>query len=142
MDIRKSTTDACVAVAEHEAPGYKALLETDGDWIAALMNGGPDSWSVPARLEKHNLTDELFVLVAGKGCLVIGGNNEHPDTLSVLPMKRGVLYNVKRGTWHANPMTADGKMVIVERNPKGLEADFTTREELSETQRATISLCE
>ena len=129
-----------VDIAEYDGPGYKALLETDGDWIAALMNGTPDSWAAPALLEKHNLTDELFVLVSGQGCLVLGGDGEQLGELDVLPMKQGTLYNVKRGTWHANPMTPDGKMVIIERNPKGIEKGFTTRVDLTAEQREAIRL--
>ena len=128
----------CIDIAEYDGPGYKALLETDGDWIAALMNGTPDSWVPPALLEKHNLTDELFVLVSGQGCLVLGGNDEQPGEIEVLPMKQGALYNVKRGAWHATLMTADGKIVIIERNPKGIEKDFTTRVDLTEPQREAI----
>ena len=59
-------------------------------------------------LERHHLTDAVFVLLAGSASLVIG--LEKAET----HMEQGKLYNVKKGTWHALLMSEDAKVVIVE----------------------------
>lgn len=125
-------------VAGHDGPGYKPLLQSDGDWMAAIMNGTPTSWSVPEKIEKHPRTDELFVLVAGRAIMVIAGCGEKPGEIHQLEMQSNVLYNVKRGYWHITPMSADAKVIIVERT--GTNIDGSLLLPLSKSQRAAIRL--
>ena len=125
-------------VVGHDGPGYKPLLESDGDWVAAIMNGTPTSWSVPEMIQKHPGTDELFVLVAGRAIMVVAGAGEKPGEIHQVEMKPNVLYNVKRGYWHATLMSTDAKIVIIERT--GTNIDGSVPGPLSESQRAAIKL--
>lgn len=128
-----------VEVGQYEEPGYKPVIRSAGDWMAALLNGSDESWSVPEKLEMHPETDELFALMSGKAHLVTGGCGETPGIVEVTPMEAGVLYNVKAGTWHWTPMTRDATFVIVEKT--GTNTDGTTRyETLSKEQREGIVL--
>ena len=43
--------------------------------MAAIVNGTPDSWRAPEEIEVHPNTDELFVLVTGRACLLMGGGD-------------------------------------------------------------------
>ncbi|MDR3191835.1 MAG: hypothetical protein LBT87_02080, partial [Treponema sp.] len=59
-------------------------------------------------------TDEVFVLVKGSGALVLGGNGDVPLEPEIVWMQPGLLYNVTRGTWHANAFMPGAQVVIVE----------------------------
>ena len=113
-----------VEIQGHNGPGYKPLIESGGDWMAAVMNGTPASWSVPGVIEQHPNTDELFVLVSGRAYMVVAGNGEKPGRISQHEMQLNVLYNVKAGTWHVNPMTPDARFVIIEKT--GTNVDGTS----------------
>jgi ureidoglycolate hydrolase len=127
-----------VDTAAHDAPGYKPLLVSDGDWMAAIMNGTRTSWTVPTLIEHHPKTDELFVLVAGRAMLIAAGRGKHPGRVRCVEMKRNVLYNVKAGTWHATPMTPRARFIIIERTGTDKTGSFS--EPLSAAQRSAIRL--
>ena len=124
-----------VVIAEFNGPSYKPVIQSDADWMAAVMNGEKDSWRMPERIEKHLNSDELFVLLAGKALMITGGYGEEPGKINVLRMKKNLLYNVKAGTWHATPMGKDGKFLIIERKDTR-----TRRVPLTPTQKKTIKL--
>jgi len=125
-----------VEIADHTEPGYRPLIESDGDWMAAIMNGPVESWRVPEEVEQHPATDELFVLVAGRARLIVVGSAETPGEIHQLEMERNVLHNVKAGTWHATPMSQDARFVIVER--KGTNVTGSRLVPLTEAQKAAI----
>lgn len=126
-----------VDIAATNQPGYHPLIESDGDWIAAVLNGSLNSWAAPDLIEQHPPTDELFVLVAGRARLIIAGDGKHPGPLQQIEMQRNVLYNVKKSVWHATPMSSDAKLLIIERNPKGVTG-FTNRQPLTAAQKANL----
>ena len=127
-----------VDIVDHKAPGYKPLIWSDGNWMAALMNGTRTSWSMPAQIEQHPRTDELFVLVAGRAVMVVAGNARKPGKIQQVAMRRHVFYNVKAGTWHITPMTKNAKMVIIER--KGTNIDGSILVDFSARQRKAITI--
>jgi len=134
--MSKSKSLPGVDIADHSGAGYKALLKTDGDWIAAIKNGTPDSWKIPSEIDTHPDTDELFVLVSGRGVLMTAGRGAKPGKMSVAEMKKFVLYNVKAGTWHVNSLSPDAKFIIVERGGKFLES--SKRVKLKQAQQDAI----
>lgn len=125
-------------VAEHVAEGYRPLLESDGDWMVAIMNGTGESWSVPAIIEKHPKTDELFVLVGGRALMITAGRGERPGPIRQVEMRPNVLYMVRAGTWHITPMTPDARFIIVERT--GTDAGGSVRVDLTARQRGAIAI--
>ena len=90
--------------------GYAPLVFSQG-WQTAILNWEPGA-EVDAvyRVERHNLTDEVFVLWKGSGALVIA----EPDHLRVVDAVPGVIYNVTVGTWHTVIATRDSSWIIVE----------------------------
>ena len=104
-----------IEIFEHNAPGYKALLSYEG-WKVAIANYKEhfdrDKYSY---LERHLLTDEVFVLLSGEATLVI--NKDFTE----IPMEPYKIYNVKRGTWHALWLNPDSKVLIVENENTGAE---------------------
>jgi len=134
----KTSKLAGVDAAAHDAPGYKPLLVSDGDWMAAIMNGTKTSWTVPTHIEHHPKTDELFVLVAGRAVMIVAGRGKQPGRVWCAEMKRNVLYNVKAGTWHATPMTRRARFIIIERIGTNETGSFLRP--LSAAQRSAIRL--
>jgi hypothetical protein len=75
-----------------EGPGYRPLVFSRG-WQAALLNWEPIFDLANLReIERHNHTDEVFVLWRGRGAILVS------DGLStqVVDMQPGVVYNVTR----------------------------------------------
>jgi hypothetical protein len=105
---------AGLEIHAHKESGFKPLISF-GKWRVAVSNG-PVSWQRKSitKLSAHCETDEVFVLVRGSGALILGGNGDVPSEPEILWMEPGLLYNVSRGTWHANAFMPGAQVVIVE----------------------------
>jgi mannose-6-phosphate isomerase-like protein (cupin superfamily) len=62
------------------------------------------------KVERHNLTDEVFVLMRGQGLLFI----DTDGTIQAIDMQPGFIYNVTAGTWHGVLGTHEASWLIVE----------------------------
>ena len=70
-----------LAVSAHEGAGYKPLVDY-ASWRVALLNYGPDlEVSAITRMQRHNETDEVFVLLAGR-CLLFTGEGGETRSLA------------------------------------------------------------
>jgi ureidoglycolate hydrolase len=101
-------------IREYQGEGYKALVDY-GEWRVALLR--PSKGTTPAditRVERHNLTDEVFVLLKGSAVLFIGEGSKSLETLFPQSMELGKLYNIKRSAWHTICLSADANVLIVE----------------------------
>ena len=95
-------------ILAHEGEGYDHTMHY-GEWRVALANFAEQfDEQRYSYLERHLLTDEVFVLLCGTASLVIGTEKQR------IPMENGKLYNVKNGTWHALLMSKGAKVLIVE----------------------------
>jgi mannose-6-phosphate isomerase-like protein (cupin superfamily) len=128
------TSDQYLQVSNWENEGYAPLVFSQG-WQIAILNWEPCA-EVDAinRVERHNLTDEVFVLWRGAGALVIAT----PEGLRVVDAVPGVIYTVTIGTWHSVIGTRDSSWVIVENKDTHLhntEYRPLTNEELASFRR-------
>jgi hypothetical protein len=91
--------------------GYQPLVFSH-DWQAALLNWEPifDLENI-GQIERHNQTDEIFVLVKGKAALFCITPDGYMQVENMLP---NVIYNVIQGTWHNLLSTRDATWIIVE----------------------------
>jgi len=102
------------------APGYAPLAETP-HWLAALLNWEPGMTLKQAeQIERHERSDEVFVLIKGKAAIYTVCAN---DSLEVTEMQVGAIYNVLAGVWHNVLASADASFVIVENS--GTNVDGT-----------------
>lgn len=102
-----------VEVVQHEGPGYKALVYFEG-WRVAFLNDDPTRFRKETMpyMERHNETDEVFVLTAGQCTLYIGdGKGETPGNIETIEMEPNRMYNVKKGVWHN--LTGNEEMVLL-----------------------------
>lgn len=95
-------------IYEYTGAGYERTMNFE-HWRVALANFG-DSFDREkfCKIERHMLTDEVFVLLTGKATLIIG------EDLKQVEMEPGKIYNVKAAVWHACWMSEDAKILIVE----------------------------
>lgn len=97
-------------VYEWSEDGYKPLVFSH-DWQAAILNWEPifDLEKI-GEVERHNQTDEVFVLTKGKAVLF----TIDEQGMQIEEMKIGVIYNVCKGVWHNLTSTRDASWIIVE----------------------------
>ena len=93
-----------------EGQGYQPFVTHRG-WLVALMNWEPrfDPANVGA-VERHNRTDEVFVLLRGSGLLFFDSD----EAIQAIDMQPGLIYNVTSATWHGVLGTKDAAWLIVE----------------------------
>ncbi len=106
-----------------EGEGYRPVV-ISGDWLVALMNW-EQRFDLAAvdKIERHNETDEVFVLLRGKSLLFIK-NEAGIDAHDMIP---GTVYHVTRGTWHNVIGTRDATWLIVEAKNTSVEnSDYTS----------------
>jgi hypothetical protein len=101
-------------IREFTGIGYKPLIDY-GTWRVAILRYIDEL--IPKRIERverHNKTDEVFVLLAGQAVLLLGEGD--PDVVALHPqvMEPLKMYNVKRGAWHTNVLSRDASILLVE----------------------------
>ena len=90
----------------YDGIGYHRGVEFEA-WTVAVLNW-EERFDNITKLERHNLTDEVFILVEGEATLILG------EEQMLVPMEKNKFYNVKAGTWHNVKVSRDCKIVIVE----------------------------
>ncbi len=104
-----------IQVREFRGEGFQPLVTT-ATWRVAMLRCTWITFSQPGsdNLERHILTDEVFVLVKGRGVLIIGSNGNQASDLVPQEMEIGVVYNVRDNTWHTILLSLDASGLIVE----------------------------
>ena len=95
-------------ILEHGGNEYRRLVN-NAKWTLASLNWAPrfDQENL-CELERHNLTDETFVLLQGKATLLLGEKAERVD---MQPLK---YYNVRAGIWHHIVVSRDARVLVAE----------------------------
>jgi hypothetical protein len=106
MDEAYLQVRACVG------EGYRPLVDF-GAWRVASLRY-LDELYPPAieRFERHLTTDEVFVLLAGQGTLLLAGHDL--ASFQAVPLERATLYNVRQGCWHGLILSRDASVLLVE----------------------------
>jgi mannose-6-phosphate isomerase-like protein (cupin superfamily) len=103
-----------LAIHQHNGEGYRPLVDY-GAWRVAVLNYSPDL--LPERLtrmQRHNETDEVFVLLEGRCILFIGEGQERVTRCHAEDLRPGWVYNVRRAVWHTHTLSRDAKVLVVE----------------------------
>jgi ureidoglycolate hydrolase len=124
-------------VREYTGPGYQPVIDF-GVWRVAILNYLDEIH--PKRIdfmERHDETDEVFILLQGQAVLFLGeGDGKHIDTIHSQVMDPGKIYNVKQSVWHTVVLSRDGSVLIVEnRNTSDDNSQYVS---LDREQRSTI----
>lgn len=103
-----------IETLRYDENGYKSLVFFE-NWRVAFMNDSPKTTVEGlSYFQKHDETDEVFVLLEGRCVLLMAGFGDNPGEISAVDMKHGSMYNVKKGAWHTHYFAPNTKVVIVE----------------------------
>ena len=127
-------------ITEYTDEGYRPLV-VYGAWRVALLNyiDGLRPESI-GKLQRHDNTDEVFVLLKGHCILFVGAGTDRVTEIFAEDMQPLKLYNMKRGTWHTHTLDQDATVLIIENDDTGPasspEIELTAEQR---TQLATLT---
>ena len=108
-------------IRSHQAPAFLPLVDF-GSWRVAVLNF--IDHLLPENLhnmQRHDETDEVFVLLKGRCILFIGDGEDEAGTIEAVDMVPQTLYNVKQGTWHNHTLSEDASVLVIENRETNLE---------------------
>jgi ureidoglycolate hydrolase len=106
-------------IRDYQGEGFQPLVHF-GAWRIAVLRPRADTRAEGiTMMERHNQTDEVFVLTRGKGVLLIGGDGPQLKGVLEAEMEPGKIYNVRRNVWHAVLLDRDASIIIVENQDTG-----------------------
>lgn len=119
-------------IHSHDEPAFQPLVDF-GSWRVAVLNFTEHLRPENLKdMQRHDETDEVFVLLKGRCLLFLGDGNEDAGTIVAVDMEPLKIYNVKQGTWHNHTLSEDASVLVVEnRDTTTGNSPFTT---LSEEQ--------
>ena len=94
--------------------GLKRVYEND-KWMVGIKNWKPanDIANIDC-LERHNETDELFVLLAGSCTLLSAVEENSKLAIKATAMEPMKVYNIPRSLWHNTVTMKSTKLILVE----------------------------
>jgi hypothetical protein len=101
-------------ISSFEGAGYQPLVDYD-QWRVAILRYADEL--LPDRIfamQRHNETDEVFVLLEGHCILFLGEGKDTITSITAVDMVPRKLYNVRRGAWHSHTLSKDATVLIVE----------------------------
>ncbi len=113
-DARISIDPALLEVHACGDEGFHPQVDF-GHWRVALLNY--IDHLLPENLkdmQRHDETDEVFVLMKGRCILFLGDGQDEADEIHATDMIPHTVYNVKRGTWHNHTLSEDASVLVVE----------------------------
>lgn len=128
-------------VREYNGIGYAPVVDY-GAWRVAILRYIDDLLPQNlGKMQRHDETDEVFVLLAGRCILFIGEGAEYVTEIHAQDMEPMKLYNVKRGCWHTHTLNEDATVLIIENqdtnlsNSPEIPLDATQNERIIELTR-------
>ena len=94
--------------------GLKRVYENE-KWMVGIKNWKPanDIANIDC-LERHNETDELFILLAGECTLLFANQEAGKLEIQSVEMEMGKVYNIPKSLWHNTVTMKDTKLILVE----------------------------
>lgn len=107
-------SDMLLEVLDYDGDGYQPIIDY-GAWRVAMLRYHPElEPTAITAMQRHDETDEVFVLLAGQCILFLGEGSESVDTVHAVDMQPLKAYNIKKGTWHTHTLSYDATVLIVE----------------------------
>ena len=103
--MKEFETDG-LEVYVHNGKDYEPTMHFDA-WRVAFLNYA-NRFDVIDKLERHILTDEVFVLLEGDAILIVG------EDCKTYRLEKNKIYNVKAAVWHAIKVTENARVLIFE----------------------------
>jgi hypothetical protein len=123
-------------IGEYTAIGYKPVIDY-GAWRVAVLNYidelDPENLK---DMQRHDETDEVFVLLSGNFVLLLGEGRDKVGAIHAVKLEPMKMYNVKRDVWHTHTLEPGASVLIVE-NVDTSDAN-SPKAKLDATQMAEI----
>jgi hypothetical protein len=110
----RTLSEQFLTVHEYHGEGYQPLVDYQS-WRVAILRYIDEL--LPENLtamQRHDETDEIFVLLNGRCLLFLGDGTDETGGIHPVDMEPLKLYNVKRGCWHTHTLSQDAVVLIVE----------------------------
>ena len=91
-------------------------------WMVGIKNWKPanDVSNIDC-VERHNQTDELFVLLAGRCTLIFANEVNGGLNIEAVEMEPMKVYNIPATLWHNTVTQKDTKLILVEDSSTGMQ---------------------
>ncbi len=101
-------------VRAYTGEGYQPLVDYESWRVAILRYEDALLPENITKMQRHDETDEVFVLLAGRCILFLGDGEETVTRIHAADMQPLKIYNVKRCAWHSHTLDRDASILIVE----------------------------
>lgn len=125
-----------IKIVDFPQTDYEPLIDYEGWRVAVLAYCENTTIDKIKTMQKHDETDEVFVLVRGKCALITGGNGEEPGQAEFTCLQPQKAYTVKKGFWHEHVLDEEGIVLIIE-NSNTCDEN-SPRVKLGEEQRRAL----
>ena len=100
-----------IRIGVHTDGGFKVMVES-GEWKVGMLRYN-ERFSRLGEMERHLLTDEVFILLSGSATLYTDGET--------IKMEVGTVYTVPQEVWHHIVVSEDASVVVVENRNTSIE---------------------
>ena len=101
-------------IKTYSEEGYRPVIDYDS-WRVAVLNYCDELLPENiTKFQRHDETDEVFVLLKGSCILLIGEGDEEIAEIHAQPMEPLKLYNIKKSVWHSHTLSQEAMVLIVE----------------------------
>ena len=100
-----------ITISRFDGQDFQIATQFEG-WKIGLLRYS-DRFSSYGQMERHLLTDEVFVLLEGSADLYVEDQR--------IPMEKSTVYNVKKGAWHHIVVSRDATVLVVENSSTSKE---------------------
>jgi hypothetical protein len=131
-----TVSERLLEIHEYSGEGYRPLVDY-GEWRVAILRYEDELLPQNIReMQRHDETDEVFVLLSGRCILFLGDGDERVTAIHAQDMQPLRLYNVKKACWHSHTLSEDASVLIVEN--RDTTVDNSPRVGLTLAQRERI----
>lgn len=103
-----------IDITSYQGEGYLPMIDY-GAWRVAILRYCEElEVQNLTTMQKHNETDEVFVLLEGSCTLFTGGKGDSIQAIDAIAMEPLQLYNVKQGVWHTHTLDHRATVLIIE----------------------------
>jgi hypothetical protein len=106
--------ESLLEIKEYVGDGYMPMIDYDSWRVAILKYCDELLPENITKMQKHNETDEVFVLLKGKFILYIGEGSDTVENVYAKELQPLKMYNVKKATWHTHSLSEDAVVLIIE----------------------------
>jgi len=131
--------DELLEIKEYQGAGYKPLVNYQS-WRVAVLNYCAEL--LPENIDsmqRHDKTDEVFVLLQGRCILFLGEGDEEITDIHAQDLQPQKVYNVKRSTWHTHTLSEDAVVLIIE-NDNTSEVNSPEKKLTAQQQEKLVDL--